>query len=167
MERKFKVATTAFVASLAVFPPAFAQDSRAQLAANAGLTTAEAQGLSLQELAVLNHNLGVQRDDALVVVPKRGTEPVDADARRQLILAVGLTLAEATDLSLSELTVLRYNLGARQDDEMVIVSGRDAGPGNADHTQFAASAGVDADAAREMTLDELYVVKIARLSSDN
>jgi hypothetical protein len=167
MNCDFKVFTTAFVVSLAMFPPAFAQDSRAQLAASAGLTPAEAQGLSLGELAVLQHNEGARRDDELVIVMHRSTEPVNNGAHRQLILASGLTPAQAADLSLNELAALNHNRNVRRDDALVIVSGRTAGLGNAGHDQFGASAGIGPDAARAMTLDEIYIVKIAKQSSDN
>jgi hypothetical protein len=167
MKRNFKVFTTAFLVSLAVFPPAFAQEARAQLAANAGLTAAEARGLSLDELAVLAHNRGTSRDNQQVIVMRHNTGSVDAIERRQLILAAGLTPAQAADLSLDELTVHKHNRDVGQDDRIVIVSGRTDGVSIAGHAQFAASAGVGADVAHGMTLDELYIVKIARLSSDN
>jgi hypothetical protein len=167
MKRDFKFFTTTFVVSLAVFPPAFAQDARAQFAANAGLTAAEAQGLSLQELAVLNHNLGARRDDEQVIVMHDTTGSVDARARTQLVLAAGVAPAEAAGLSLDELTVLKHNSDVRRDDQIIIVSGRSADVSNAGHAQFAASTGIDADAARGMTLDEIYVLRIEKLSSDN
>lgn len=87
-------------------------DRHAQLIAAAGLTPAEAEGLTLSELAAGKVNAGSDADQQIVVMSSRG--PVRQPA--QLIAAAGLTPAEAQGLSLSQIAAVKFNRDTRPGD---------------------------------------------------
>ena len=145
MTRNFTFAAAA-LAAFAATAPAFAND---QLIASAGLTAAEAQGLTLEQIAAakFNRGLSVQDRQAVVIVP--------GDA------GVSGTELEGKAVAL-------YN-GAQS------FSDRQAAPGTGGvsvstrspvdverHAQLIASAGLSQDEARGLTLGEIVAAKANR-----
>jgi hypothetical protein len=84
----------------------------AQLIAAAGLTPAEAQGLTLSQLAAAKHNAGTRGDDRQTVMAAAGA----GMAGPQLVAAAGLDAGAAEGLSLSEVAAVKFNRDTRQDD---------------------------------------------------
>jgi hypothetical protein len=84
----------------------------AQLIAAAGLTPAEAQGLTLSELAAGKSNASSDDDQQIVVMSSRG--PVHLPS--QLIAAAGLSTAEAQGLSLGQIAAFKFNRDTRPGD---------------------------------------------------
>jgi hypothetical protein len=141
--------------------PAFAD----QLAANAGLSPAEAQGLSLTEIAQVKFNRDTRGDDRHVF-----PVPGDAGGYGQLAAAAGLSASEAAGMSLDEIFVAKINREARGDEQQaavksggVTMASRSAG--GAAHVQLAASAGIS-DAAG-LSLTEIAAAKFAAESDDD
>jgi len=159
MKRGFQTAA-ALVLTLAA-ATAGSADTR-QLAASAGIDATEAASLTLTEIARIKFNGDARQDDrAALVTPSAGGNPA---ARSQLIAAAGMTAGEAEGMTLTELVVAKRNRDVRRDEDIqVVVSSRTIPAyGEGARSQLIASAGVDAGAARGMTLQELYVVKINR-----
>ena len=151
------IAAAAFAFAAA---PAFAD----QLAANAGLSPAEAQGLSLTEIAQLKFNRDTRGDDRHpIVVPGSGGDVT------QLAAAAGVSPGGK---SLNEIFVAKINREARGDERQAVKGGdvtmtsRSAG-GGAAYVQLAANAGVSASDAAGMSLGEIAAVKFASESDDN
>jgi hypothetical protein len=84
----------------------------AQLIAAAGLTPAEARGLTLSELAAGKSNASSDDDQQIVVMSSRG--PVHLPS--QLIAAAGLSTAEAQGLSLGQIAAFKFNRDTRPGD---------------------------------------------------
>jgi hypothetical protein len=152
------IAAAAFAFAAA---PAFAD----QLAANAGLSPAEAQGLSLTEIAQLKFNRDTRGDDRhpVVVVPGSGGDYT------QLAAVAGVS---PEGKSLNEIFVAKINREARGDERQAVKGGdvtmtsRSAG-GGAAYVQLAANAGIPASDAAGMSLGEIAAVKFASESDDN
>jgi hypothetical protein len=151
------IAAAAFAFAAA---PAFAD----QLAANAGLSPAEAQGLSLTEIAQLKFNRDTRGDDRHpIVVPGSGGDVT------QLAAAAGVS---PEGKSLNEIFVAKINREARGDERQAVKGGdvtmtsRSAG-GGAAYVQLAANAGIPASDAAGMSLGEIAAVKFASESDDN
>jgi hypothetical protein len=141
--------------------PAFA----GQLAANAGLSPAEAQGLSLTEIAQAKFNRDTRGDDRhpVVVVPGSGGDST------QLAAIAGVS----PDQSLNQIFVAKINREARGDEQQAVKGGdvtmtsRSVANGAA-YAQLAASAGISAADAAGMSLGEIAAAKFARdTDSDN
>ncbi len=140
--------------------PAFAD----QLAANAGLSPAEAQGLSLNEIAQAKFNRDTRGDDRHpIVVPGSGGNVT------QLAAVAGVS---PDGKSLNEIFVAKINREARGDEQQAVkgaamVSSRSA-KGGAAYAQLAASAGISPADAAGMSLGEIAAAKFARdTDSDN
>ena len=138
--------------------PAFAD----QLAANAGLSPAEAQGLSLTEIAQAKFNRDTREDDRhpVVVVPGSGGDYT------QLAAIAGVS----ADKSLNEIFVAKINREARGDEQQavkasgVVMGSRSVNSG-AGHSQLAASAGISD--ASGLSLTEIAAAKFANESDDD
>jgi hypothetical protein len=89
-----------------VMAPIYVDATRhAHLIRQAGLTPAEAEGLTLSELAAAKHNAGASDgDNMIVVVSTRGT----ARPNPQLAASAGLTPAEASGMTLSEIAAAKF-----------------------------------------------------------
>ncbi len=132
-----------------------------QLAASAGLDANEAASLTLTEIARIKFNDDTRRDDRIAFfTPNAGSE----SGRSQLIAGAGLSAAEADGMTLTEIAVAKRNNNVRRDERIqVVVSTRSfATGGQGGRSQLIASAGLDAEAARGMTLQQIYVAKINR-----
>lgn len=131
-----------------------------QLAASAGLSAAEAEGMTLSEIAAMKFNKDTRGDDQQAVT--HVTVPIRVDATRdaQIIRQAGLTPAEAEGLTLAEIAAAKHNAGASDGDNMiVVVSTRGTARPN---PQLAASAGLTPAEARGMSLSEIAAAKFAR-----
>ena len=139
--------------------PAFAD----QLAANAGLSPAEAQGLSLTEIAQAKFNRDTRGDDRHpIVVPGSGGNVT------QLAAVAGVS---PDGKSLNEIFVAKINREARGDEQQAVksaamVSTRSV-KGGAAYGQLAASAGISPADAAGMSLSEIAAAKFARDTDDN
>ena len=160
-------------ALLGAAAPAFAQS---QLAANAGLTPEQAQGLTLTEIAAAKFNRDADSDNQQRVL--RGSDvtvisrsPSAGVSSSQLAANAGLTPDEARGLSLTEVAAAKFNRGADSDDQQrvarpdeVTVISRSAVGGAS--SQLAANAGLTPDEARGLSLSEIAAAKFARESDD-
>ncbi len=162
---KYAVNTFAAAAvALIAAAPAFADNS--QLAASAGLTQAQAQSLSLSEIAQAKFNNDTRHDDRIVfVVPATGTGSHD-----QLAAAAGLTPEEAQGMSVDEIFVAKINRESRGDEQQAVKGGSVSMATRSPvmffgHDQLVASAGLSAEAASGLTLSEIAAAKFARDTS--
>jgi hypothetical protein len=133
-----------------------------QLIASAGLTPAEAEGMSLTEIAVAKFNRGSDQDGRQVIV----TAGSGGDTA-QLAASAGLDPAGARGLSLVEIAVAKFNRGAGHDGRQYTVEGggvtvasRSVAVGGV--SQLAANAGLSAEAARGLSLTDVAVAKFNR-----
>jgi hypothetical protein len=153
--------------ALAAAAPAFAGG---QLAANAGLTAAEAQGLSLTEIAQIKFNRETRGQDRQVIV-KHGV--ASADSVASLAANAGISPAQAQGYSLTEVAAVKFNRETRGQDAQRVERGsatmaaRSAPADNASWSQLISGAGLSAAEASGMTLTEIAAVKFASESDDN
>jgi hypothetical protein len=164
---KYYLKTIAAVAvTVAAAAPAFAGS---QLAANAGISPVEAQGLSLTEIAQAKFNRDTRQDDRHVFV-----EPGTGGDYTQLAASAGISADEAQGMSLGEIYVAKINRESRGDEQQAVKGGgvtmtSRSVSGGAGYAQLAASAGLSADEASGLTLGQIAAAKFARdtYSSDN
>jgi hypothetical protein len=146
-------------ALLGAAAPAFAQS---QLIANAGLTPAEAAGLSLNEIAVHKFNREAAGDDRqVIVIPGSGGDV------SQLAASAGLSPSEAQGLSLTEIAAVKFNRDSAGDDGQRVERGGDVtaisrSAGGAAWAQLVASAGLTPEEARGLSLSEIAAAKFDR-----
>lgn len=160
MNRITGLSLAALLAGLAVAAPATAQ-SRSQLAAAAGVTQTEAQGMTLGELHALKINREAGRDDR-VTVSSRSYAATDMRAHTRLIANAGLSPAEARGMSLTEVAAVRNNRGAARDERIAMPPAHDGTFDADDHRQFVARAGLAPDAAADMSLAGIHRAKVNR-----
>jgi hypothetical protein len=160
-------------ALLGAAAPAFAQS---QLIGNAGLTPAEASGLSLTEIAAAKFNRGSDDDNQQRVLRDRGVTVIsrsaDGAARPRLIANAGLTPEQARGLSLTQIAAAKFNRDSDDENQQrarrvgdVTVISRSASA--AAWSQLAANAGLSPEEARGLSLSEIAAAKFARESDDN
>ena len=155
---KALAAITAFAVSAAAVP-AFAAS---QLVANAGLTPAEAQWLTLNEIAVAKFSRNADHDSRQTVVMTGMGGNYAA-----LAANAGLSPDEARGLSLNEIAVAKFNRNADNDSRQDVVRGAGVtamsrSGGTAVSSQFAANAGLTPDEAAGLTLTEIAIAKFNR-----
>ena len=95
--------------------PVFDTNQHRQLVMSARETEAEAAGKTLSEVAAVKLNLGSDPDEQIPVLPKRLSR-FDATGHPQLVAAAGLTVEEASGMTLTEVYVRKVNREARGDD---------------------------------------------------
>jgi hypothetical protein len=140
--------------------PAFAD----QLAANAGLSPSEAQGLTLTQIAQVKFNRESDTDyrQAVIIVPGSSA------SYDQLAASAGLSPAEARGMTLDEIVVAKVNKESDTDDQQLVSGGNitmaSRSPYSA-NSQFAASAGLSPSEAAGMSLTEIAAAKFARDTS--
>lgn len=155
------VAAAATAAALA--GPSLASD---QLAASAGLTPVQASGLSLTEVAQEKFNRDTENRQASV----EGRQATDA-ARARLAANAGISADAADGLSLAEIAAVKFSRESSDSAQdparagSVTKAARSVAPG-ADRSQLIASAGLDADDARALSLSEIAQAKFDR-DTDN
>jgi hypothetical protein len=128
--------------------------------ASAGLTPAEAEGMTLTEIAAHKFNRETRTDDA-ITVSSRSFPVFDVAAHRQLVAVAGLGESEARSMTLTEIAARKVNVAATADERIPIVA-HGAGFDAADHPQLAAAAGVAPAEAAGMSLGELHARKVNR-----
>ena len=169
---KTNLKAVAIAAALAgAAAPALAQS---QLIGNAGLTPAEAQGLSLTEIAAAKFNRGADGDDQQRVLRPRGVTVMSRSGGSdvaQLARAAGLTPDEARGLTLTEIAAAKFNRGSSDDNQQTVVRRGEVtltsrSVGGSDLSQLAANAGLTPDEARGLSLSEIAAVKFASESDD-
>jgi hypothetical protein len=162
-----RAVTTASVLALSLLAlsPVSAQ-SRTQLAASAGLTVAEAQGMTLNEIYAAKINRESGRDGQQIVSRTATPTTVVVSRDAQLIASAGLTPEEAQGMTLAELASNKASYNARRDERQVVVSSRSIdGIDPSSHRQLVAAAGITDAEALGVSLNDLYVLKINRESS--
>jgi hypothetical protein len=159
MTLTFKTAATVAALAFGISAPAFAQS---QLIASAGLTPAEARGLTLTEIAQAKFNREADSQDRQPVTIDRVSGSGD---RTQLIASAGLTPTDARGLSLTGIAIAKYNNEVPTQDRQGILRRSDVTMGTrsaineGDWAQLVASAGLSPEAARGLSLDEIAVYK--------
>lgn len=157
---KTHLAPLAAVLVLGLAGPALANS---QLIANAGLTPAEAQGLTLTEIAQekFNRSAGFSQNAQPASVAS------DA-ARANLARAAGLSEAEAQGLSLSEIAAVKFTKGSSDNDQIrpaasaaTIATRSIEGPAQDSRAwaQLIASARLSPEEAAGLTLTEIAAEK--------
>jgi hypothetical protein len=161
-----RAVTTASVLALSLLAlsPVNAQ-SWTQLAASAGLTVAEAQGMTLTEIYAAKINRESGRDGQQLVSRRATPATVVVTRDAQLIAAAGLTPEEAQGMTLVELAGHKTSFNAGHDERQVVVSTRSIGGIDPSaHRQLVAAAGIPEAEARGVSLNDLYVLKINKES---
>jgi hypothetical protein len=181
MQTTFRTTLAALAITAASVAPAAAQ-SYSQLAAAAGLTPAQAAGLSLDEIAAHRNNIAVSKPDRQTV-PTRGGASVQVVARNadaatidvgrhaQLIGAAGLSPDRARGLTLSEVVAIKNNIAVSGPDHQSVrsasgqgvqVSARNPSGSAIDpvaHRQLIAAAGLTPAQASGMTVGQVVAIK--------
>ena len=134
--------------------PATAQN-RSQLAAAAGVSAAEADGMTLTELYARKINRESGRDGQ-VTVSGREYPVFDAGDHPGLVANAGLTASQAAGMDLSQIAAHKNNRGATRDNRIPVTRTASAGFDASRHPQLVASAGLSADQAQGMSLNEVY-----------
>ncbi len=132
-----------------------------QLIAAAGLTPAEAQGMTLTEIAAHKNNRETPVD-AHVTVSTRSYPVFDVASHEQLVAVAGLGPNEARGMNLSEIAARKVNVAAATDERIPVAHHAPGSFDPASHAQLVAAAGLTADEAEGMTLQQVYVRKINR-----
>jgi hypothetical protein len=141
MTNKFAL-IAATVAALSATAPAFANS---QLIASAGLTPAQAEGLTLNEIAAAKYNSGKSFSNRQAVVVERGVSGDPA--------------------GLEAFAIANYNAGKSQADRQEFVSPSGVSVSSrsvvtsGSHTQLIASAGLTQEEAKGLTLNEIVAAK--------
>lgn len=153
MTRTFKTIATVAALTLGAAAPALAQS---QLIASAGLTAAEAEGLTLNQIAAAKYNRDRSFNDrqAVAIVP-------GAAGSAQLAASVGL----GPNASLNEIVAVKDNRDESPADRQAV---RVAGPTVASRSvpsdtgawsQLIASAGLTSVEAEGLTLNQIVAAK--------
>ena len=156
MKRRFQTAA-ALVLTLAATA---ASADTSQLAASIGLGADAASTLTLTEIARVKYNAGTRQQDRVGMFAADAGG--DAAARSQLVASAGLSADETAVLSLTEIVVAKRNREVRRDDNVQIVVSSRGYPAGGQGARSQLIAATGADAAGEMTLQQLYVAKINR-----
>jgi hypothetical protein len=160
MKTRFPTLATAIAILGATLSPALA-DGRPQLVGSAGLTAAEAEGMTLDQIAAYKYNRGRSGTDRQTTVHyPEGSRPVPAG----LAAAADVDADATTALSLSEVAASFFNRGgSRQDWQSVKASSRSVPPVyGAEIGQLAVGTGVPDETARSLTLTEIAALHFNR-----
>jgi hypothetical protein len=145
-----KIAYASLALAAALAASAAEADTR-QLVAHARLAPAEAEGLTLSEIAAhfFNKSTSAGNRQTVVHVSSRGAQP----SVGQLAASAGLSPEEVSGLSLTQIAAQVFNKGASSDDQQIVVRvpGRNAGI----PAQLAASAGLSPEEASGLSLTEI------------
>ncbi len=150
MKRTFTALAALTAVALGATAPAIAADQ--QLIAAAGLTQAEAEGLTLNQIAAAKYNRDRSYTDRQAVVIVPGASSVDADDLNGLAIANYNAGKSQTDVQATPET---GNLTAAS--RSVAVEGR--------HAQLIASAGLTQEEAEGLTLNQIVAAKYNRDAS--
>jgi hypothetical protein len=126
----------------------------------AGLSPAEARGLSLNEIAVAKFNRDVSGADRQRIVT-----PGSAGATGQLAASAGLSPDQADRLSVTEIAAAKFSRDTENAHDVVrrdAVTAITRSVGASDRGQLAAVSGLNPDEARSLSLTEIARAKFAR-----
>jgi hypothetical protein len=154
MARSF-IATAALLAALAQAPVATGNDLT-QLIEAAGLTSAEAAGMTLNQIQAHKYNRA--HPDDTVTVSTRSAARFDAGRNPQLVGSAGLG-PEATAMPLSEVVAYKVNRGADGDGRIPVGAARVPAFDAAAHPQLVGGAGLTPSEAAGMTLGEIQAAR--------
>lgn len=151
MARSF-IAMTAVMAAMAQAPAVTGNDLT-QLIESAGLTPAEAQGMTLNEIQAYKYNRGHSGSDKVTISTRSGTA-YDAGRNGQLVSSAGLG-SDGASMPLSEVAAYKVNRGAGEENRIPV--GVVYGPefDAAAHPQLVAGAGLTPSEAAGMSLSEI------------
>jgi len=160
MKRFVQIVATSGALAIAGLAPAFAQGvstpSMAQLIAQAGLSSEEAQDLTLSQIAALKFNNSAGFSQT-VYTPEAG--PVPTAARAQIARVAKVSSAEAESLALSELAAAKFN--ASHPNDAISLSRSEAGPvSDATRAQLIGAAGLSPAEAADLSTAELMQIKL-------
>jgi hypothetical protein len=149
--------------ALGIVAPAFADS---QLAASAGLTDEQAEGMSLTEIAQYKFNRDESGADRWV--PSIPATNGSADPAR-LAASAGIDSGDAGGMTLTEIAAVKFNNDTRPDDRQSVVypSGATVASRSVDDpskafAQLIASAGLSPAEAKGMSLTEIAAYKFDR-----
>jgi hypothetical protein len=160
MRANLKSLLLAATASLALTGAAFAEGGKEQLAASAGIRPAEAQQLTLTEIAAHKFNRDVSGADEQKVRIEPGRS---IGTPEQLASAAGLGADDASTMSLTEIAAHFFNRASSDQDQQTVhtdegvtmVSRQDSYGPSAGLRQLAASAGLTVEEAQGMSLRQI------------
>jgi hypothetical protein len=149
----------AVLAALLTTAAAASADGTSQLAASAGLTPAEAEGMSLAQIHALKVNREARRDERITVSGREypGTVTV---SNAQFVASAGLTADEARGMSVTEVAAHKNNFRATRDEQITASAPRPRSFDAAAHPQLLAQADLTVEEAQGMSLAEVYQAKI-------
>ncbi len=133
-----------------------------QLIAAAGLTPAEAEGMTLTELHAYKINRGAPRAAERVTVVARTLPAFDPRVHGYLVVSARENPDVVYGGSLSEIAAVKINRGSDPDERIPVLPERTAAFSPARSPQFVAAAGLSPEEAAGMTLTEIHVRKINR-----
>lgn len=158
MNTYFKTALAA-VALVAAVGPAAAESAYSQLAANAGLSPRQAEGLTLAQIAAFHVNVGESLQDRQAIP---GWVPgVDSTAAaRNIVLGFEMSSRNGPGLTLAEIAAIQTNRSESNADRITVTRPM---PGRgSDHRQLAAAAGLGLDGAEGRSATELAAILFNR-----
>lgn len=148
----------AAVLAVALAGPALAGSS---LATNAGLSPADAAGLSLTEIAQAKFNR-----DAGFTQNAQAASTASADARSNLARAAGLSADAAQDLTLGQIAAVKFTNGASDNNQIrpadLNASLATRSADDRAWAQLVSNAGLSADAATALSLTDIAAAKFDR-----
>jgi hypothetical protein len=151
----------AVLAVLVATTAAASADGMTQLAAAAGLTPAQAEGMTLAEIHALKVNREARRDD-MITVSSRQYPGLVTDENAGLVASAGLSADEARGMTLTTVAAYKNNRNASRDNRITVIEPRTAFFDAAAHPQLLAQAGLTADEAAGMSRTEVFQAKINR-----
>ncbi len=161
MQRDLTVFTTAFALSLTALTPALAGGEWTQLIAGTGLTPAEAQGLSLEQITIYKYNRSSRPQDAIGVDPHQEAVGADRASHGQLVRSAGLWRDGSDAMSLNE--VFAYKLDRDNADDLALLKTNEPEPVDPwAHAQLIAGVGISPEEAAGMTLNSVALLKFVR-----
>lgn len=153
MNRSIKTAFVAFVLAACAVAPVSAQQVYNQLAASAGLSQAEAAGLTTAQIAAHFFNRNISTSDRQAIPGARG----DVMARGPVSnIELAVSSRNEPSLTLTQITAIQANRHLSTSDRQAVIKPVN-GPGS-DRRQLAASAGFGLDGAEGRSLTELAAV---------
>ncbi|HVL22399.1 MAG TPA: hypothetical protein VM422_15700 [Amaricoccus sp.] len=132
-----------------------------QLATNAGLSSTEASGLSLTEIAQAKFNR-----DAGFTQNAQGASTASVDARAGLARAAGLSADAAQDLTLGQIAAVKFSKGSSDNDQIrpadLNASLATRSADDRAWAQLVSNAGLTADDAASLSLTDIAAAKFDR-----
>ncbi len=159
--KSYLTTLAAAAVALTAAAPSFAQS---QLAANAGLSPAEAAGLSLTEIAQAKFNHDSRGDNQQVLVHHGVASPA---AKASLAANAGLSAAEVQGSTLNQIAAVKFNNESAGGDRQTVrrddatMATRSVGNDRA-WSQLIGSAGLRQQQAVGLSLSEIAAAKFDR-----